>query len=456
MDVETLIVGAGISGLSAAFFLRQQGRDVAVIEASGRAGGNIGTFEHEGYLLEAGPNTLLDNHPAIRELIDGLGLREAAREANPQAKRRYVVRDGRAVQLPGSPPAFLTTRLFSCKGKLRLLLEPFIGRADHEESVAGFVRRRLGQEFLDWAIDPFVSGVYAGDPERLSVRAATARVYALERDHGSLLIGAVKKAFKARKTEVQTGPIGHMLSFERGLGQLVDALLASMFDRLHLNTPAQSIRHADGRWHVDTPNGVYSAKELVLALPADGVANLLETRSDSRDMFTEQGVKALREIPYPPVASVALGFRREDVAHPLDGFGVLIPSRENRITLGALFSSTLFDGRAPNGHVSLTVFIGGRKHEQVGAWTDERVLDRVLADLGPILGFRAPPSMAHVNRWPRAIPQYELGHLGRIARVDEALAGLPGLYTRANWRDGVSVSDCIRNGKALAERMAGA
>jgi oxygen-dependent protoporphyrinogen oxidase len=271
-----------------------------------------------------------------------------------------------------------------------------------------------------------------------------------------LLIGAVKKAFKARKTEVQTGPIGHMLSFERGLGQLVDALLASMFDRLHLNTPAQSIRHADGRWHVDTPNGVYSAKELVLALPADGVANLLETRSDSRDMFTEQGVKALREIPYPPVASVALGFRREDVAHPLDGFGVLIPSRENRITLGALFSSTLFDGRAPNGHVSLTVFIGGRKHEQVGAWTDERVLDRVLADLGPILGFRAPPSMAHVNRWPRAIPQYELGHLGRIARVDEALAGLPGLYTRANWRDGVSVSDCIRNGKALAERMAGA
>ena len=454
MDVETLVVGAGISGLSAAFFLRQKGRDVAVIEAASRAGGNVGSFEHEGYLLEAGPNTLLDNHPAIRELIDGLGLREAAREANPQAKRRYVVRDGRAVQLPGSPLAFLSTPLFSMQGKLRLVAEPFIRRVDHEESVADFVRRRLGQEFLDWAIDPFVSGVYAGDPARLSVRAATAKVYALERDHGSLLVGALKKAFKAKKAEVQTGPIGHMLSFERGLGQLVDALVASMFDRLHLNTPARSLRHVDGRWHVNTPNGVYSAKELVLALPAGVVADLLETRSDSRDMFTEDAVSALRGIPYPPVASVALGFRREDVAHPLDGFGVLIPSKEDRITLGALFSSTLFEGRAPSGHVSLTVFIGGRKHEQVGAWSDEQVLSRVLADLGPILGFRAPPSMVHVNRWPRAIPQYELGHLERIAALDESLSGLAGLYTRANWRDGVSVSDCIRNGWKLAERLA--
>lgn len=453
MDVETLVVGAGISGLSAAFFLRQQGRDVAVIEASGRAGGNIGTFGHEGYLLEAGPNTLLDNHPAIRELIDGLGLRDSAREANPQAKRRYVVRDGRAVQLPGSPPAFLSTRLFSCKGKLRLTLEPFIGRAGREESVAEFVRRRLGQEFLDWAIDPFVSGVYAGDPARLSVRAATAKVYALEREHGSLLKGAIKKAIAARKAEVQTAPIGHMLSFEQGLDQLVEALAASLFDRLHLETPALAMRSTDRGWRVDTPKGAYFAREVVLALPAEQVAALLDTMDGDPPPARQAAVQALREIPYPHVASVALGFRREDVAHPLDGFGVLIPSKEHRITLGALFSSTLFEGRAPEGHVALTVFIGGRKHAQVGEWTDPQVLERVLADLAPILGFRAAPSMSHVMRWPRAIPQYELGHQDRIARVDEALAGLPGLYTRANWRDGVSVSDCIRNGQALAERI---
>lgn len=448
-DVETLVIGAGISGLSTAFFLRQQGHDVAVIEAAPVAGGNVRTLEHQGYLIEAGPNTLLDNHPAIRQLVDGLGLREIAREANRQAKRRYVVRDGRAVPLPGSPPAFLSTPLFSCRGKLRLAAEPFIRRAEREESVAEFVRRRLGQEFLDWAIDPFVSGVYAGDPELLSVRAATAKVYALEHEHGSLLKGALKKAWAARKAEVQTGPVGHMLSFERGLGQLVEALALSMGDRLHLETPAHSIRREAQRWQVETPRGSFRARHLILALPAETVAGLLEPHLG-------EAVNALREIPYPPVASVALGFRREDVAHPLDGFGVLIPSKERRTTLGALFSSTLFEGRAPEGHVALTAFIGGRRHEEVGDWSDQQVLERVLADLGPILGLRAAPVMVHVNRWPRAIPQYELGHLRRIAALDEALAKLLGVFTRANWRDGVSVSDCIRNGQALAQRLGGA
>lgn len=445
-DVETLVIGAGISGLSTAFFLHQRGMDVAVIESSPRAGGNVRTEEHEGYLLEAGPNTLLDNHPAIRHLIDGLGLRESVREANREAKRRYVVRDGRAVPLPGSPPAFLTTRLFSLKGKLRLLAEPFIEPAEQEESVAAFVRRRLGQEFLDWAIDPFVSGVYAGDPERLSVRAATAKVYALEREHGSLLKGALKKAWAARKAEVQTGPVGRMLSFERGLGQLIDALAGHLGERVQLDTPAQAIRPEGGGWRVETPRGLFGARQLVLALPAAAVADLLEPH-------VGEAVNALREIPYPPVASVALGFRREDVAHPLDGFGVLIPSKERRTTLGALFSSTLFQGRAPDGHVALTAFIGGRRHEEVGGWADEQVLARVLGDLSPILGFRAPPVMTRVTRWPRAIPQYELGHLDRIAALDAALSGLPGLWTRANWRDGVSVSDCIRNGWALVEQL---
>ncbi|MGD9708382.1 MAG: protoporphyrinogen oxidase [Halothiobacillaceae bacterium] len=447
-DVETLVIGAGISGLSTAFFLRQRGMDAAVVEASPRAGGNIRTDEHGGYLLEAGPNTLLDNHPAIRQLIDGLGLGEAVREANREAKRRYVVRDGRAVPLPGSPPAFLTTRLFSFRGKLRLLAEPFIKPADHEESVAAFVRRRLGQEFLDWAIDPFVSGVYAGDPERLSVRAATAKVYALEHEHGSLLRGALKKAWAVRKAEVQTGPVGRMLSFERGLGQLVDALAAALGESLFLSTPAQAIRQVDGGWQVETPRGTFGARSLVLALPVAAVADLLEPH-------VGEAVNALREIPYPPVVSVALGFRREDVAHPLDGFGVLIPSKERRTTLGALFSSTLFEGRAPEGQVVLTAFIGGRRHEEVGDWGDARVIERVLDDLGPILGLRAPPVMTHISRWPRAIPQYELGHLERVAALDTALAVLPGLWTRANWRDGVAVSDCIRNGWVLAERLAG-
>lgn len=441
--VQTLIIGAGISGLSTAFFLRQQGHEVCVLEASGRAGGNVQTFEHEGFLLEAGPNTLLDNDPSIAALMDGLGLRHEAREANPAAKRRYVVRDGRAVELPGSPLAFVSTPLFSPAGKLRLLAEPFLRRAEHEESVAEFVRRRLGQEFLDWAIDPFVSGVYAGDPARLSVRAATAKVYALEREHGSLIKGALKKALKARKAEVQTTPVGHMFSFDRGLGQMMDALATAMGDALHLSTPVQGLQHTHEGWLAHTPQGSFAATNVVLAVPTEACAALLEP-------FLGVRVQPLREIAYPPVMSVALGFRREDVAHALDGFGVLIPSRERVTTLGALFSSTLFPGRAPEGQVLLTVFIGGRRHEDVGEWSDEAVVSRVLADLAPILGLRALPLMSHVQRWSRAIPQYELGHLECMDNLDQAMQKLEGLTIRANWRDGVSLSDAIRNGMRVA------
>ncbi|MEW5838341.1 MAG: protoporphyrinogen oxidase [Pseudomonadota bacterium] len=445
-QIQTIIIGAGISGLSTAFFLRQLGHEVCVLEAGVRAGGNVHTFEHEGFLLEAGPNTLLDNDPSIAALIDGLGLRSEAREANPAANRRYVVRDGRAVELPASPPAFLRTRLFSAAGKLRLLAEPWIGRAPQEESVAQFVRRRLGQEFLDWAIDPFVSGVYAGDPARLSVRAATAKVYALEHEHGSLIHGALHKAFKARKAEVQTTPVGRMFSFDRGLGRMIDALGASMGDALHLNAPVQGLQHTHEGWLAHTPQGAFAGRNVVLAVPAQACAALLEP-------FLGVHVQPLREIPYPPVMSVALGFSREDVAHPLDGFGVLIPARERVTTLGALFSSTLFAGRAPQGQVMLTAFIGGRRHEEIGEWDDAAIVSRVLGDLAPILGLRAPPRMRHVQRWPRAIPQYELGHLERIASLDQSMQKLEGLITRANWRDGVSVSDAIRNGQGVANRL---
>ena len=285
--------------------------------------------------------------------------------------------------------------------------------------------------------------MYAGDPARLSVRAATAKVYALEREHGSLIKGALKKALKARKAEVQTTPVGHMFSFDRGLGQMMDALATAMGDALHLSTPVQGLQHTHEGWLAHTPQGSFAATNVVLAVPTEACAALLEP-------FLGVRVQPLREIAYPPVMSVALGFRREDVAHALDGFGVLIPSRERVTTLGALFSSTLFPGRAPEGQVLLTVFIGGRRHEDVGEWSDEAVVSRVLADLAPILGLRALPLMSHVQRWSRAIPQYELGHLECMDNLDQAMQKLEGLTIRANWRDGVSLSDAIRNGMRVA------
>jgi oxygen-dependent protoporphyrinogen oxidase len=352
-----------------------------------------------------------------------------------------VVKDGRLVALPGSPGAFLATPLFSVAAKLRLLLEPFHRRARDEESIAQFVRRRLGPEFLDWAIDPFVSGVYAGDPERLSVRAAVAKIHALEAEHGSLLLGALARLARARSSGPM--PVGRLISFRDGMQTLARALAESLGAAVRCGVEVAGIERAVDGWRVHTPAGEQRAERLVLSVPAYRAATLLAP--------LDGGLAAeLAAIHYPPVASVALGFARDQVGHPLDGFGMLIPSRAGRQTLGALFSSTLFPGRAPAGQVLLTAFIGGARNPGITALDEAAIVEQVLADLVPLLAIRGAPVLARVRRWPRAIPQYELGHLERLARIDARVAALPGLDLRANWRDGISVGDCVANAARFA------
>jgi oxygen-dependent protoporphyrinogen oxidase len=252
-----------------------------------------------------------------------------------------VVKHGAPVALPGSPPAFLATRLFSARAKLRLLAEPFIGRASDEETVAQFVRRRLGQEFLDWAVDPFVSGVYAGDPDKLSAQAAIAKIWALEHEHGSLIRGALARVLRGKASGPQ--PRGRLVSFRAGMQALPRAIAARLGDAAQVGEAVESLgRNAAGRWEVRTAARSYEADVVVLATAAEVAAHLLAP-------LDEALAAELRAIHYPPIASVALGYAREHVRHALDGFGVLIPRREGRATLGALFSSTLFPGRAPDG-----------------------------------------------------------------------------------------------------------
>jgi oxygen-dependent protoporphyrinogen oxidase len=442
---DILVIGAGISGLATAWFLRERGHPVRVLEAAGAPGGCMRTLSRDGFLVEAGPNSTLSKGGAFDELVRGVGLAGEQIEGNPLAKRRFIVKGGAPVALPGSPLAFLRTPLFSARGKLRLLAEPFIGRAAEEESVAQFVRRRLGQEFLDWAIDPFVSGVYAGDPERLSARAATAKVYALEAEHGSLIRGALARAFRGKASGPQ--PVGKLVSFRGGMQALPHAIATALGDAVQFGAGAEAITRAgDGRWQVRAGGASLAADRVVLAIAAEQAAQLLAPLD--AEMAAE-----LRAIRYPPVMSVALGFERHQVRHPLDGFGMLIPRRERRNTLGTLFSSTLFPGRAPEGQVLLTAFIGGARNEAVAGFDDGVILATVLTDLRALLGIAGDPVFALVNRWPRAIPQYELGHLTRIARIDAGLSKLPGLYTRANWRDGISVADCVTNAQRFAASL---
>lgn len=439
------ILGGGITGLTAAWHLQRAGRAVVVFEASTVPGGAIGSTRQDGWLLEAGPNSLLEGSAEVAEFIDALGLGSRRLYAADSAKNRYVVRNGRLVPMPASPLGFVKTKLFSLRAKIGLMGEPFRRRspADSAESVAEFVERRLGREFLDYAVNPFVGGVYAGDPRQLSVRYAFPKLHALEQEHGSLLRGA----FKRRNTS--GGPKGRIFSFPEGLAELPRALAQSLGSAVRLSTRATTVRRAGGHWEIETErageNRLEKFSAVICALPADAVAALRFEGVPGADQLA-----ALREIPHPAVVSVFAGFRREDVAHPLDGFGLLMPEVERRRILGTLFSSTLFPGRAPQGHVALTTFIGGVRSPQLAQLDDTALKQLVREELGELLGVRGDPVYFKVRRWPRAIPQYTLGY-ARFKEIFESVeAAAPGLHFGGNARDGISLANCIGSGWRLA------
>ncbi|MGE0355770.1 MAG: protoporphyrinogen oxidase [Burkholderiales bacterium] len=450
--LDVLVVGAGISGLATAFGLARRGLSVEVLDAQEKPGGVIGTVRREGALYETGPNSALDTTPLIGELIEAAGVASERLGASAVADTRFVVKDGRPVALPMSPGAFLATPLFSPLAKARLALEPFIARqpADREETIAHFVRRRLGREFLDYAIEPFVAGIYAGDPERLSVPAAFPKLHALEQRYGSLIVGAILGARERRRRAEKAKNTAKSFSFRGGMQTLTDAL-ARAVGRVTTQARVVSVsRLPDGSFLVvhdkDGETLTRHARAVVLAVPAAEAARLAYALSPDATL-------ALQEIEYPAVLSIATAYRREDVTHPLDGFGFLAPRVERRAVLGTLFSSSMFPGRAPEGQVLLTTFVGGRRDPALALADDETVVAKVAEEHRSLLGVRAPALWNAVNRWPRAIPQYGPGHLARIARVAKAEQDVPGLRFCANYRGGVSVGDCIASAHATAESL---
>jgi len=449
--LDVLVIGAGVSGLTAAYELGKRGTAVAIADAGRDPGGVIGTRERDGFLYETGANSALDTSPALDALFDELGILGERRDAGPNGSNRFIVRDGRLVALPTSPGAFLTTRAFTLAAKLRLLREPFVAPApaQAEETIADFVRRRLGSEFLDYAIDPFVSGIYAGDPERISVPAAFPKLFALEQKHGSLIRGQIMGARERRKRAETSKNAAKSFSFAAGMKTLPEAL-ARRIARYDRGVRVTSIAPAaDGLEVQGVRDGTgvrYRARRVVCATAAHAAAPMFASAAPAL-------ARALAAIEYAPVCVVASAYRRDRVAHALDGFGVLVPRRERRRILGTLFSSSLFEGRAPAGHVLLTTFAGGRRNPEVTALDDEALAKTVGEELGALLGAREP-LWNEIVRWAHAIPQYTIGHLARVAAVDEAAAALPGLGFCANWRGGVSFGDCIRNGQATAEAVA--
>jgi oxygen-dependent protoporphyrinogen oxidase len=457
------VIGAGISGLTTAYRLQDHGCDVEVFEADSRPGGRIGSSSRDEYLLEKGPHTILQRNAATRDLIDDLGLREQVVVANEEANRRYVVRDGVARPIPMSFGDFLETDLLSRDAKVRLLGEPFVPpRSDDvDETLASFVRRRFGDELLDYAVAPFVGGIYAGSPRRLSAKHGFRRLWELEQTGGSVTGGAILERLILQRLFGSDEPDDDvertLLSFQGGARQLIDRLSDALDGHLHTEAPVEHLERIPGAgvWRLGGDGAAGEERppfdDVVWTGPTYRLADL--SIEGTRVGETEPGA-TLERVDYPPVSVVAMGLREGQVDHPLDGFGVLVPEVEPFDILGCLFISTLFPGRAPEGHVLLSTFVGGARNPALAEAPDQEITSVVRQDLQDLLGVTGEPEMVDIIRWPRAIPQYDVGY-GRMFAAAEAIEDrYPGLHLAGNFRDGISVPELIDTAAERAEGLA--
>ena len=439
---DAIVIGGGVSGLAAGFHLARAGAAVTLLEATDRLGGVLETRREGEWLAELGPNTVAERAP-LAKLIELAGLAGERLPASPAASRRYLWRRGALRALPQSPPQLLTSPLLSWRGKAALAREPWAPAAapEREESVADFVRRRFGAEALEVFAAPFVSGIFAGDPERLSMRWTLPRVLAFERAHGSVLRGA-----RAARRAGGAGLRQPVVSFRGGLATLTEKLAAAIPD-VRRGARVDAVRRDGDGFVVESTVGAFAARHVVVAVPAPQASCLLFPASEGKSA-------AFAELPFAPVAVVAVGYPRASVAHPLAGFGFLAAPGSGLRLLGCLFSSTLFADRTPPGHVLLTCFLGGRTAPEL-AQLDDAELARIAAeDVARTLGARGAPVFIAIRKTQGAIPQYELGHQRFVGLAADLERTLPGLHLAGNWLHGAGVADCVERGAAVAAAIA--
>lgn len=446
------IIGAGITGLTAAFYLKRRGFDVSVFESSDRVGGVIRSLRRDGFLAEFGPNTLLETSPKITQLVRDVGLESRRLDPDPKASARFLVRDKRLIAMPGSPVGFLTTKLFSLEAKFAVLREPFVARRTDgvEESIGEFVVRRFNREFLDHAIDALVGGIYAGDPQKLSVTHAFPKLKALEDSYGSMIRGQIFGARERKRRGEVAKDRAPKFSFDEGLQVLPDTLAALLGNAIRLNTSVTKLVRENQGWRVASSVG----EEFFDAVIYCGTAHRLADLEIVRESAEKVQVSEFGEIRHPPVASVVLGFRRSDIKHDCNGFGVLVPGIEGFKILGTIFSSALFPNRAPAGHITLTTYVGGERQPELATLSQDKIVSLVCDDLKVLLGVRGEPTFRHVVGYPKAIPQYNVG----FGRFKNAMTQIekesPGLFFAGHFRDGVSLADSIVSGVNISERVA--
>jgi len=446
---RVVVAGGGITGLATAFTLRTAAArrgvaiELTVLDAAAEPGGHARTIEEDDFLVERGPNGFLDRGAETMALISELNLSGRVVAANVAAKRRFILSGATLRQVPESPPGLMTSNAISWKGKLRLMREPWAAAppTDKDETVFEFAERRLGREAAETFVDTAVAGISAGDSRALSVRSQFPVLKEWERDHGSLL-----KAMLARQKSGAKRP--RLLSFDRGLGTLTSALASNLNGVVRAQARIERIEKTERTWRVDLENGASAiADHLVFALPSHAAAPIASG-------FDRELSVALASIPYADISMVALAYRADAIARPLDGYGYLVTRNEKLGTLGVLWESSIFPQRAPQGCVLLRVMLGGARRPEVRTLHDQAVGELAATEASQVLGISGPPIRQWVCRWPSAIAQYTVGHDARIATVRRLAAAHRGLHLCGTAYDGVSFNDAIASGRTAARAIA--
>jgi oxygen-dependent protoporphyrinogen oxidase len=460
-----VIVGGGISGLAAARGAAEEatsvreGIEIVLLERESVVGGKAQTLHDGSWLVEAGPTGYLDAEPAMDRLLSDAGLEQAKLPANKAAARRFIVRGGRMREVSAHPLRFPASGLLGPWGLLRILAEPFIpkrhtGLPDKDESIWDFAARRIGRQAADRLIAPMVLGVFAGDARKLSLAAAFPRLAAIEREYGSLVHGMLARRKERRpgegaKRESPSGPAGWLTSFSEGLQSLPLALAGSGGFIVRTSVEARKVAPRPGGWEISTSDGAppISADAVILSGEPWAMAPLV------RDHVPKLA-RELDTIYCPPVTVVALGYGPEALAKVPQGFGVLIPRGEGYRILGCLWDSHIFPGRSPEGSLLLRVMLGGTVDPEAALLSDDRLMPLVGHDLSRLFGIEEKPVYHRIVRWERAIPQYELGHLGRVDAIERELKNRSGLFMAGNALYGISFGKAAATGFARGQEAA--
>lgn len=445
-DYDVLIIGGGISGLSALHYLKKYKPDwsVMLFEKDDRLGGTIGTDHIDGYSLDWGPNGFLDREPLTLQLCAELGLNDQLERASANVSNRFILRRGKLRAVPMSPPAFMMSDVLPLRGKLRLLIEPFARSRPEgvDESIYDFVKRRIGQDAADYLVQPMVSGVYGGVAERLSLKSCFPIMREMEDEYGGLFKAMIAKAKKAKragkKSGGPSGPGGWLTSFKGGLSVLVERFEIVYGDSIMKGQAVDSISKDKNLFNVGLSGGKsMTAKQVIVALPANHAAEIMKGLSSEIS-------NCLASIAYAPIAVVCLGYDEAQIGISLNGFGFLVPAKEELGILGSIWTSSIFTARAPEGKVQLRVMVGGDGDHESAAMSEAELLELVKRDLGQVMKISGEPELVKIYRWKYGIPQFRIGHSETLDRLESELRRVGGVHVTGNAYYGIGLNDCIK------------